>query len=352
MERLVHHRLHGGLALRQRPVARLGGHLLALELGAVELVHRGLRPVDFLLVDLCLGALGLESRAVPGHEVALGVAQVADAHVDDAVLVHQLRAVPGVNVALGVHELGLVDGNVAVLVDDGLRVVVLDGPHHLVDVAVEVACERGEVGGADAVERLGRHGGAGVRERAEVDVLLRERLLELAAHVLERGLDLARGADRRGGALVHRYAPPVEVADDGAGGAVVVLRQPCELVVAEARQLLGVDAELRERAGDGGQGLHVEALILQGLHHQLAPPVLLGGNGVKLFEFLGAVAQGLVKEQVLVLIDADLGGRGAGVDDQNSVRHGNFPPVIFLNCSVKSSLITTLLYYTTVGQAM
>ena len=105
-------------------------------------------------------------------------------------------------------------------------------------------------------------------------------------------------------------------------------------------------------AGDGGQGLHIEALILQGLHHQLAPPVLLGGDGVKLFEFLGAVAQSLVKEQVLVLIDADFGGRGARVDDQNSVRHGNFPPVIFLNCSVKSSLITTLLYYTTVGQAV
>ena len=111
-------------------------------------------------------------------------------------------------------------------------------------------------------------------------------------------------------------------------------------------------AQQTAAAGDGGQGLHIEALILQGLHHQLAPPVLLGGDGVKLFEFLGAVAQGLVKEQVLVLIDADFGGRGAGVDDQNSVRHGNFPPVIFLNCSVKNSLITTLLYYTTVGQAV
>ena len=76
-------------------------------------------------------------------------------------------------------------------------------------------------------------------------------------------------------------------------------------------------------AGNGGQGRNVEALVIQGLHHQLAPPVLLGGDGIKFVDLLGAVAQRLVEKQGFVLIDADLGGRGARVDDQNSVRHGN-----------------------------
>ena len=86
-------------------------------------------------------------------------------------------------------------------------------------------------------------------------------------------------------------------------------------------------------AGDGGEGAGVEALLAQRLHHQIAPPVLLGGDGVELGNILRAVAQGLVKEKLLVLVHTDLGGGGAGVDHKNSVRHSGFPPKFI--CSVR-----------------
>ena len=79
-------------------------------------------------------------------------------------------------------------------------------------------------------------------------------------------------------------------------------------------------------AADRRQGAGVEALLAQRPHHQIAAPVLLGGDGVELGNVLRTVAQGLVKEQLLILIDTDLGGGGAGVDDENSVRHGRVPP--------------------------
>ena len=82
-------------------------------------------------------------------------------------------------------------------------------------------------------------------------------------------------------------------------------------------------------AGDGGQGAGVEALLAQRLHYQVAAPVLLGGDGVELGDVLCAVAQGLVKQQRLVLVYTDLGGGGAGVDHKNSERHDRFPPMLF-----------------------
>ena len=79
-------------------------------------------------------------------------------------------------------------------------------------------------------------------------------------------------------------------------------------------------------AADSGQGAGVDALLAQRAHDQIAAPVLLGGDGFELGNVLRTMAQGLVKEQLLILIDTDLGGGGAGVDDENSVRHGGVPP--------------------------
>ena len=79
---------------------------------------------------------------------------------------------------------------------------------------------------------------------------------------------------------------------------------------------------------------------------------ILRDNGAEVVYLEDLTAQVLAGDEELRRRFVEETIRRARVDDQNSVRHGNFPPVIFLNCSVKSSLITTLLYYTTVGQAM
>ena len=86
-------------------------------------------------------------------------------------------------------------------------------------------------------------------------------------------------------------------------------------------------------AGDGGEGAGVEALLAQRLHHQITAPVLLGGDGVELGDILRAVAQGLVEKQLLILIDTDLGRGGAGIDNENSVRHDSFPPMLFCSAA-------------------
>ena len=82
-------------------------------------------------------------------------------------------------------------------------------------------------------------------------------------------------------------------------------------------------------AGNGRQGVDIEILLPQRLQHQLATPVLLGGDGVELGDILGAVTQGLVKQQSLVLIDTDLGGSGTGIDNKDLERH-----FLFLLCMV------------------
>ena len=94
-------------------------------------------------------------------------------------------------------------------------------------------------------------------------------------------------------------------------------------------------------AGDGGEGAGVEALLAQRLHYQVAAPVLLGGDSVELGDLLRTVAQGLVEEKLLILIDTDLGGGGAGIDYKNSVRHVCFPPMLF--CSAAQRVKSTFL---------
>ena len=100
-------------------------------------------------------------------------------------------------------------------------------------------------------------------------------------------------------------------------------------------------------AADGGQGAGVDALLAQRAHDQIAAPVLLGGDGFELGNVLRTMAQGLVKEQLLILIDTDLGGGGAGVDDENSVRHGGFLLSSFVPAGAFSRAPQiTILYYT------
>ena len=79
--------------------------------------------------------------------------------------------------------------------------------------------------------------------------------------------------------------------------------------------------DLAAPGAHGAQALGGDALLLQHLLHQRAAEVHLIhdlGEGGKL---LGAVAQRLLKDALLAVKDAHLGGGGAGIDDKDAIVH-------------------------------
>ena len=82
-------------------------------------------------------------------------------------------------------------------------------------------------------------------------------------------------------------------------------------------------------------------VLLQHLQDQPAAEGLLLGNGFELGQLLGRVVQVLLKQHLLVVKHADLGGRGAGIDGQNSVRHKTYLLYACIVCSFFNESIIT-----------
>ena len=83
----------------------------------------------------------------------------------------------------------------------------------------------------------------------------------------------------------------------------------------------GDGLEQAAAAHDDVQGLGVAVFLLQEVQNDLLAEVLLVDDAGVLGNLLGGVAQRFFKQQGLVLEHADLGGGGAGVDDQGFDGH-------------------------------
>ena len=98
------------------------------------------------------------------------------------------------------------------------------------------------------------------------------------------------------------------------------------LQVSEQRIADGIGAarnglEQTAAADNDIQRLGVAVLLLQEVENDLLAEVLLVDDAGVLGDLLGRVAQRFFKQQGLVLEHADLGGGGAGVDDQGFDGH-------------------------------
>ena len=94
-------------------------------------------------------------------------------------------------------------------------------------------------------------------------------------------------------------------------------------------------------AAHGAEALQRDMVLLQRLQDQPAAEGLLLGNGFELGQLLGRVVQVLLKQHLLVVKHADLGGRGAGIDGQNSVRHKTYLLYACIVCSFFNESIIT-----------
>ncbi len=82
-------------------------------------------------------------------------------------------------------------------------------------------------------------------------------------------------------------------------------------------------------ADEGVDGGEVNVVLGQGLQDEVAAVGHLVGDALELGKLLGLVGDVLGKDLGLAVKDADLGGRGARVDDQDAVGllcHGFKPP--------------------------
>ena len=92
--------------------------------------------------------------------------------------------------------------------------------------------------------------------------------------------------------------------------------------IADGVGAAGDGLEQAAAAHDDVQGLGVAVFLLQEVQNDLLAEVLLVDDAGVLGDLLGGVAQRFFKQQGLVLEHADLGGGGAGVDDQGFDGHG------------------------------
>lgn len=91
--------------------------------------------------------------------------------------------------------------------------------------------------------------------------------------------------------------------------------------IADGVGAAGDGLEQAAAAHDDVQGLGVAVFLLQEVQNDLLAEVLLVDDAGVLGDLLGRVAQRFFKQQGLVLEHADLGGGGAGVDDQGFDGH-------------------------------
>ena len=85
-------------------------------------------------------------------------------------------------------------------------------------------------------------------------------------------------------------------------------------------------------SGNGRQGSGIKIVLLQSLHHQILAPALLIGNRGELGNLFSAVTQRLGEQLHFILKHTDLGGGGAGVNDQNTIGHNVFLPKLNFFC--------------------
>ena len=77
---------------------------------------------------------------------------------------------------------------------------------------------------------------------------------------------------------------------------------------------------------DDVEGVGVAVLLLQKVQDDPLAEVLLGDDAGIFGDLLSGMAEGLLKQEGLVLKDAHLGGSRAGIDDQRFDRHGYSSP--------------------------
>ena len=278
----------------------------------MESVH----DLSDLLVGFChlqqiahIGAAGISHQTAAADEhflqLSLGVL-TGEAHIHDSIGRQGACALGregalAVQCVLGIHNAALhmsAHGHTAAHVaDDQVQILILFA--HFLGVAlgnglliqgVELAHaeDRGITGIARHIAHLIHNGGIG-NERGDAQ-LVTDLLGDQAAQIA---------------GVLTLYACDA-VGQQGVGGGIGTAADGLDQTAA---------------SGNSIQLLGVEMVLGQRFQYQLLAPFLLSGNGVELGDFFGGVTQGLVKEQLLVLKHADLGGSGAGIDNQNLIRH-------------------------------
>ena len=86
----------------------------------------------------------------------------------------------------------------------------------------------------------------------------------------------------------------------------------------------GNGLEQAAAAHDDVQALGVAVLLFQEVQDDLLAEILLGDHARVFGDLLGGMAQRFLEQQRFILEHADLGGGGAGVDDQRFNGHKNF----------------------------